>query len=252
MEQRFYKKTWFVVLMLIFIFAFALIIIASFKHYKGDKKTINTSADGLKSTKVTEEAKMPEKQLTSITASYSGDTTEGIEINNSSQITATATYADGSVEVVSGWSIANPSTLVAEQTSSYEVSYNGLSCNVDITCTTLTEATYKAQCQSVEYGVFGYNANSYKDKYVKFTGKIIKILEDEDNGVLLRVNVTKDENGTWRNTMLASYTYKDGEQRYSVGDIITFYGKYAGYLEQPADSEAEAFFKVFAEYIDLD
>lgn len=176
---------------------------------------------------VEEEPEVPGPQIQSISATYSGSTEEGTVLDNSNDgISVIASYDDGNTENIDNFNISSPATLTAGQSSTVTIDYSGFTCDLTVTCTTLTEDQYKAQCQDISYDELARNPDTYEGQYVKFTGEVIQVQEGILN--VFRINVTEDEYGFWDDTVLVYYMYGDGESRILEDDIVTFYGKYNG------------------------
>lgn len=76
-------------------------------------------------------------ELTGIRASYSGKTEAGTKIDaDNAGIVVIASYKNGDEEYVGDWEIENPGTLNADETSSYTVTYEGMSAEFSVKCTT--------------------------------------------------------------------------------------------------------------------
>lgn len=87
-----------------------------------------------------------------------------------------------------------------------------------------SEEDYKAICDSYNYKDIARNPNTYKDKYMQFTGKVVQTSELYGT-VTLRINVTKNEYDFWEDTIYATYKYFDeNESKILEDDIITVYG----------------------------
>ena len=113
------------------------------------------------------------------------------------------------------------------------------------------EAAYKNACGSYSYQEISRNPDDYDGTHVKFTGKIIQVLED-GNTVQLRVNVTQGRYGIWDDTIFVTYTRKDGEARLLEDDIITLYGISGGLVTYESIFGASITIpKVGAMYIDV-
>ena len=89
------------------------------------------------------------------------------------------------------------------------------------------EAAYKNACGTYSYQAISRSPDDYEGTHIKFTGKIIQVLED-GNSVQLRVNVTRGSYGIWDDTIFVTYTRTDGEERLLEDDIITLYGVCGG------------------------
>lgn len=275
LKEKWYKKTWFVILMLIFFWPVGLclmwihkknwhiavkvvitVILAigaiSLLFGGNDTQTQNPVPDSSIENKQDISENKPEKQIQSISASYVGATDSGIILDASnSDIVVTATYDDGSTEEVSGFTIDTPATLTAEEDSTVTIKYKDLTCDLTVTCTTVTPETYKASCQDIAYDDLARNPDSYTGQFVKFTGEIIQVIDDGTSATY-RINVTEDEYGFWDDTVLVAYTYEEGKGRFLEDDIVTFYGVYGGLYTYESTMGADITVpSVYAEYIDL-
>ena len=82
-------------------------------------------------------ARLQDSKVEYITASYSGDTKEGVALDSANPgFTVTAHYHDGREETVTGWEIAAPVTLEEAKESSVTITYKKASTQVKIQCTT--------------------------------------------------------------------------------------------------------------------
>lgn len=193
-----------------------------------------------------------EPVLKSISSSYSGGTEAGTILDSSnSGISVTATYDDGSSRNVTGWTIESPVTLSAGQKSQCTIKYEEQTCTLSVTCTTVTPDAYKAQCQDISYDALARTPDNYTGQFIRFTGKIIQVL-DEGDSATYRIDVTQGDYGIWDDTVLVSYEYKEGGSRFLKDDIVTFYGMYAGLYTYKSTLGANITIpNVYAEYIDL-
>ena len=152
---------------------------------------------------------------------------------------------------MSGWSIETPITLTAGTTSECTVEYKGKTCSISITCSTPDEATYKASCQSIAYDDLARNPDNYKGKNVKFTGKVVQVIED-NSGSTYRINVTKGKYSSWDDTVLVAYSPSSSSNRILEDDIVTFYGISGGlYTYKSTMGASITIPSVYAKYIDL-
>ena len=90
------------------------------------------------------------------------------------------------------------------------------------------EKDFKNSCKSYTYKEIARNPDKYIGKNIKFTGKVIQVLEGFFNSVTLRIDMTKDEYGYYDDTIYATYTYSDGENKILEDDIVTVYGTCKG------------------------
>lgn len=77
-----------------------------------------------------------EANVVSISATYNGSTIAGSTIDNHSMITVEGVTDTNKTINISDWEVVNPSALVEEETTTYQIKYKELSCDLSITCTT--------------------------------------------------------------------------------------------------------------------
>lgn len=230
---------------------FIVVLIAVFGSGSNSNSTPAPNA-GTEDDAKGEEQEETFKQIESITASYEGDTSAGIVLDASnSDIKVTATYNDGSTATVNGFTIATPATLTAEQDSTVTIEYRGLTCDLTVTCTSVSPETYKASCQGIAYDELARNPGSYIGQRVKYTGEIIQVIEDGTTATY-RINVTQGDYGLWDDTVLVYYRFSDGQSRFLEDDIVTFYGMSGGlHTYESTMGVSITVPLVYAEYIDL-
>ena len=161
--------------------------------------------------------------IKSISATYTGKTTEGTTLDDSnSGIKVTATYADGTTKVLGNeaWGVANSQTLKAGQTSTVTINAGNVTTNLSVKCTTMTEDQYKQSCQSISYDELLRNPDSYKGKDIKLRGKVLQSVD----GTLL-IYVTQGNYGIWDDITMVTWK---GEPNVIEDDIITVWGTYTG------------------------
>lgn len=84
-------------------------------------------------------------------------------------------------------------------------------------------------CQKYSYDQLARNPQDYKGKNVKLTGKVVQVSENTfGNGIVLRIDITKDSYGFYTDTVYCDYTYSEGESKILENDIVTFYGTSKG------------------------
>lgn len=83
---------------------------------------------------------------------------------------------------------------------------------------------YKSECQTYKYKTIFRYAEEYKGKKVKYTGKVVQVIEGS-SFTSYRVNVTKDRWGYYDDTIYVIFMDLDKTTpRILEDDIITFYG----------------------------
>lgn len=204
-----------------FLVIWALIIISSMASPKSTTTTASSATDSSTSA---QEVTVAQPKVTSISATYSGATEAGTVLDTSnSGIEVKATYDDNSSKSVSGWTIDAAQTLAAEQTSTVTISFEGASTQLSVTCTTLTEDDYKAQCASMDYDGLARNPDKVKGSSVTITGKVIQVQESSDSTILL-MNVTQDGYGIWSDPIMVGYVPAAGQDKILEDDIVTIWG----------------------------
>ena len=190
-----------------------------------------------------------EDKIVSISATYTGDTENGTIIDKNSPIVVMGKKEDGTEKKVDGWVLSNSGQLTTGQTTTFNIAYKGLSCELPITCTTITEEDYKAQCQSISYEELARNGDKHKGEKMKFTGKVIQVNDiSGGKGAQMRI-ATK---GNYDNVILLGYAYKEGQGRYLEGDRVTVYGECNGlYTYESVTGASITVPSCNAEYIDI-
>lgn len=173
-------------------------------------------------------------KVTSISASYNGDTDAGTVLdnnNNNDKIVVTATYSDDSQEEVNGWNIKKSVTLQAGKTAKVTIDYQGCTCVLKVACTTLTKAQIRQKLnKTIPYEKLARYPDKYKGKALKIYGQVIQVMQDEDNEneVELRVSTKNDGYGWYDDVVYVGYTYKTNDKKILEDDMVTIYGLSAG------------------------
>ena len=90
------------------------------------------------------------------------------------------------------------------------------------------EADFKNKCKEYTYEEIARNPESVKRERAKVTGEVIQVLESYGY-TYLRVNITKNKYGNYKDTIYVSYKPKtETEDRILEDDIITIYGILSG------------------------
>ncbi len=250
-KDPFYKKTWFVVLLMIFVPPAGIVLAWVFK--KPAKKIARiiltilsaliilgtfiphgqtTTSSNFESTNTSQSStpaqQSPAPSLETIQATYTGACDEGTAISEkTSGFTVTGTYSDGSQKKISDFKVDNPSSLVAGQTTNFTISSEGKTCAVGITCTTLTEDQFKASCQAVDYETIARNPDSWIKQNIVVTGEVIQVQENS-SGNTYRVSITEGSYGIWKDPVLVVTDAKYKGTRILEDDIVTVYGVSTG------------------------
>lgn len=168
-----------------------------------------------------------EKTPIKIQAKYDGSKEAGTYLDDdNSSITVTATFEDGTTKEIFDYTIAKPVKLKAGKTSTVGITYKNLVCSLKVKCSTLTAKQYKQKCKHIPYKSLARSPEKYERKKVKFTGKIIQVMES-DIYTCFRIDVTKGAYGIWDDTVYVEY-WEDSSKRFLEDDVVTFYGKFEG------------------------
>lgn len=99
---------------------------------------------------------------------------------------------------------------------------------------TESKEKYIESCKEYGYKDISRKPNNYKGKRAKFEGQVVQVQESYGT-VVLRVNVTKEENEfaeggyLYSDTIYVEYKYKDdNEDKILEDDIVTLYGTLNG------------------------
>ena len=111
---------------------------------------------------------------------------------------------------------------------------------------------YKNSCQTYDYKTIFRYAEDYKGKDVKYTGKVVQVIES-DIATSYRVNVTKDKWGYYDDTIYVTFIDLDkNTPRILEDDIITFYGTLSDlYTYETVMGSTVTIPSVTATYIDI-
>lgn len=114
-------------------------------------------------------------KLEKLEAAYTGETKAGTVISKDTKgLSVKATFNDGEKDVTAECKITGPEKLEAGQTARYTIEYGGKSCPLDIQCSTLSEAQYKALCGSYTYSDLAHYPDQFEGKQIKFSGKVLQ------------------------------------------------------------------------------
>lgn len=94
------------------------------------------------------------------------------------------------------------------------------------------KADYIDSCATIDYKTLERNPDNYKGEHLKFTGKVIQVLESDswfDDSTTLRINVTENkyeyiDESTWTDTIICTVTIAEGADRILEDDIVDIYG----------------------------
>ncbi len=113
------------------------------------------------------------------------------------------------------------------------------------------EEAFKNECETYSYEEIARDPDDYKGEKAKFTGEVIQVMQ-EGNSYTLRVDITKTRWG-YDDTILVSYTAKDGDSRILEDDIVTMYGLLGGmYTYETVMGSKMTVPLFYAEYITIE
>ena len=221
------KKKLFLILGIIVAVLLLLMIIGV--SCEDEPETYDDSAVTTEETEATEAE--PELVVSSITAEYSGDTEKGTVLDeNNDGITVTATYEDGSSEIVYGWTVEESKKLKAGKKSKITINYEGQSCELSVKCTTMSENQFKDSCQSISYDALARNPDKHKFENIKIYGQIIQVVEEDGSDEVIFRVATKDSGygNYYDDVVLVYYTYDSDESKMLEDDMVTMWGTSGG------------------------
>lgn len=114
------------------------------------------------------------------------------------------------------------------------------------------EEDFKSKCNEYTFEQLARNPDKIKGNSVKVKGKVIQVLESK-NTISLRVNITKDSYGYYKDTIYVTYINEAGADRILEDDIITIWGGALGNYKYTSILGAEITLPwIEAEYVELE
>ena len=92
----------------------------------------------------------------------------------------------------------------------------------------ISKEEYQELCEEYTYKEIARNPDDFKGKNIVLTGEVIQVQEGIGNSVILRVNMTKNEYGNYKDTVYCTYSYLDEDSKILKNDIIKIYGECQG------------------------
>ncbi|ACV23633.1 hypothetical protein Shel_26310 [Slackia heliotrinireducens DSM 20476] len=290
-QERFYSRTWFVVLMLIvfppvgiplaWVFSkpgskggrialtvlSACILAGALAGGSGAEKSGQSAETAQPPAAVEQEvpidrtpapqpnaAETPEEPapvLESIDAAYTGSTEEGTVVTDA-DFEVTGTYSDGSAGNVADFTLDAEPTLAAGETTTVTIEAEGVSCSVDIACTTVTKDQFIEDCSTVTYEDLARNESDWTGENVCVYGQVIQVTEDAEN-TMYRVSISPTDYGGWDDPVIVLIDNADLEDRVLEDDIVTVYGVSTGlYTYTTVLGASQTVPSILASYIDID
>ena len=113
------------------------------------------------------------------------------------------------------------------------------------------EEAFKDECETFSYEEIARDPDDYIGKKARFTGEVIQVMQ-QGNSYTLRVDITKTRWG-YDDTILVSYSAKDGDSRILEDDIVTMYGLLGGtYTYETVMGNSLTVPLLYAEYISIE
>ncbi len=196
----------------------------------GKKKETTTSPQKTEESSAVAEQK-EEVTLDHITASYEGETDEGIFIQKGCKgLTVMAYYSDGTSKETTDYQLSVPTKLEAAKTYTFTVKSQGHSATFDVTCTTpFDKEAYKEKCEVIPYDELARYPDKYEGKDIVLYGRVLQIMEGDDNRIQMRIATKDSGSGNWYDDVVfGEYVYENGEGRILEDDMISVYGPYYG------------------------
>lgn len=114
------------------------------------------------------------------------------------------------------------------------------------------EEDFKNKCEEYTFEQLARNPDKVKGNSVKVKGKVIQVLESK-NTISLRVNITKESYGYYKDTIYVTYINEAGADKILEDDIITIWGGALGDYKYTSILGAEITLPwIEAEYIELE
>lgn len=174
--------------------------------------------------------------IVKLSAKYSGSKKAGTTIDaESTDVVVTAEYKNGQTEEVTGWTVEKPVTLAEGKTSKLKIKYGGEDCVLKIECSDMNKKQYKEKCKTYSYDKIARDPDDYEDKYAKFSGKVLQVLEDTDSQ-LTAMRIATD--GGYNDVLYVYYYRPEGSSRILEDDRVTVYGTLGGLYSYEATSGA--------------
>ena len=190
------------------------------------------------------------KSISRLSAAYSGSTVEGTEIGTGNEgLVVTAKYADGTVEQVSGWTLAETVVLEPKQRYVLEVHYEDSVCTVEVTCTTPTPEEFQAGCISAGYYSLYHNPAKYAGANIAVQGTIKEIRPKEDGSVDVFLEMEGDFLGLTKGILCATYTSTLHGNLPPEGVPVTIYGMFKDVSARMMDGSSMTMPVMNAEYV---
>ena len=91
------------------------------------------------------------------------------------------------------------------------------------------ETNFKTECKEYTFEQLARNPENVKGQKVKLSGEVIQTAESSwSNAIDLRINITKNEYGYYSDTIYATYTLPEGNDKVLENDIVTIWGTSEG------------------------
>lgn len=116
----------------------------------------------------------------------------------------------------------------------------------------MQEDAYKAACKVYTYEELLRNPEQYKNQTMKFSGEVLKILENGKNvDLLIEISSGEELADEDRQAIHVSYVRKDGESRILKKDKIEVYGSFSGLFGVILLGEDDKIPSIKASYLEI-
>jgi len=182
------------------------------------------------------------KQVKKITASYSGDTEEGVKIaKGNKDLTVTVKWDDGTEETITDYEMDGTITLKAGETGEAVIKAYGKETTLKVECTTLSEAQFKEKCETR-----GYKDLLRKASYAEYTKIYGKVVQDCGSGYY---RITSG-GSRWDDVYMVTVLSDD---KLVEDDWVTCYGVTSGiYSYETVMGATQKVPWLMAKYVELD
>ena len=89
---------------------------------------------------------------------------------------------------------------------------------------TLSMKEFQEKCEAVAYKDIARNPADFEGRMVKFKGQVIQVQENSYSKSIFRIDVTKDEDDYWTDTVYVTFKMDENSPKILEDDIVEFYG----------------------------
>ena len=190
------------------------------------------------------------KSISRLAAAYTGSTEEGTVLSAGCEgLTVTATYADGTSEEVSGWTLAESFTMEPKTRYLLEIHYEDSVCTLEVFCTTPTREEFMSGCIPSTYFSLYHNPGKSAGVNVAAEGIIAGRQLRDDGSVKIYLEMNGDFLGITKGILCAVYSSTLHGNLPEDGTHVVVYGMYKGVSEETYGEETKGMPLMDAEYV---